>query len=81
MSSEEVIGFLTAMASAAEPVEVHFMWRPQLTDPADELVLEAAVNRRASAMVIHNVRDFLSAASAFEIDVITPSVMLRRMGR
>jgi predicted nucleic acid-binding protein len=60
------------VASAAEPVNVHFMWRPQLSDPADELVLEVAVNGRTSVIVTHNVRDF-------EIEVITPSVMLQRM--
>jgi hypothetical protein len=70
---------VAAMASAAEPVDVHFMWRPQLTDPADELVLEAAMNDRASAIVTHNLRDFLPAARDFEIEVITPGVMLRRM--
>lgn len=79
MTKEGVAGFLAALASAAEPVDVHFMWRPQLADPADELVLEAAVNGRASGIVTHNVRDFLPAASDFQIDVATPSVMLQRM--
>ena len=79
MAKEDVVGFLAAFASAAEAVDVHFMWRPQLADPADELVLEAAVNGRASAIVTHNLRDFLPAALDFEIEVITPSDMLRRM--
>jgi putative PIN family toxin of toxin-antitoxin system len=79
MTKEDVVGFLAALASAAEPVDVHFMWRPQLADPSDELVLEAAVNGRASAIVTHNVRDFLPAARDFAIEVIPPSVMLHRM--
>jgi len=79
MAKEDVVGFLAALASAAEPVDVHFMWRPQLANPADELVLEAAVNGRASAIITHNVRDFLPAARDFEIEVITPSVMLQKM--
>jgi hypothetical protein len=37
------------------------------------------VNGRASAIVTHNGRDFLPAARDFEIEVITPSVMLQRM--
>ena len=79
METESVVGFLAAFASAAEPIDVHFTWRPQLADPADELVLEAAVNGRATAIVTHNVKDFLPAAHDFAVEVITPGVMLRRM--
>jgi len=31
----------------AEPVETHYLWRPQLRDVDDEMVLEVAVNGRA----------------------------------
>lgn len=79
MDDEDVAGFLAALASAAEPVEVHFLWRPQLTDPADELVLEAAVNGQAEAIVTHNVRDFLPGAREFSVEVITPGAMLGRV--
>jgi hypothetical protein len=40
MSEADVEGFLGALASAAEPVGISFRWRPQLRDPADELMLE-----------------------------------------
>ena len=79
MATEQVAGFLAAFASAAEAIDVYFTWRPQLADPSDELVLEAAANGRASAIVTHNVRDFLPAARDFDIEVITPGEMLGRM--
>ena len=77
--SKDVLGVLAVLASAAKAVDVHFMWRPQLADPADELVLEAAVKGRASAILTHNTRDFLPAAHDFEIEVIPPGIMLERM--
>ena len=43
--------FLDAIAALAEPVESHYVWRLQLRDPGDEMVLEAAVNGRAKAIV------------------------------
>jgi putative PIN family toxin of toxin-antitoxin system len=79
MSKDDVAGFLAAFASAAEPVDVHFLWRPQLADPDDELVLEAAVNGQAKALITHNIRDFLPAAERFRLEVITPGAFLKRI--
>ncbi|HEX7760395.1 MAG TPA: putative toxin-antitoxin system toxin component, PIN family [Caulobacteraceae bacterium] len=77
LSLAAVDGFLAALASACEPVDVHFRWRPQLKDPADEMVLEAAVNGRADALVTHNVRDFLPAANHFGLRIVKPGELIR----
>ena len=77
MREADVQGALAALASACEPVDVHFRWRPQLSDPGDELVLEAAVNGRAEKLVTHNVRDFVGVSKQFELDVVTPQQFLQ----
>lgn len=71
--------FVDAVLAMAEPVETHFMWRPQLRDPADELVLEAAVNGQAAAIVTFNRRDFGAAPTRFGIDVLAPAEAIRRI--
>lgn len=81
MSESDVQDALAAFASAAEPVEVHFRWRPQLADPSDELVLEAAVNGGADFLVTHNIKDFERAADKFELKVITPQECLKEIKR
>ena len=79
MSERDIESFLAALASACDPVEVHFRLRPQLSDPSDELVLEAAVNGMADALVTHNVRDFQVAAERFDLRVLTPQMCLKEM--
>jgi putative PIN family toxin of toxin-antitoxin system len=79
MSAEEVAVFLAAFASAAEGVDVNFRWRPQLKDPKDELVLEAAVNGNADALITHNVRDFSRAAPLFDLRVLQPGELLKEL--
>ena len=81
MSAEEVEEFLAALASAAEAVEVSFRWRPQLSDPKDELVLEAAVNSGADALVTHNLRDFKPATGIFGLRVLLPRDVLKELAR
>lgn len=71
--------FLAALASACAPVEISFHWRPQLADADDEMVLEAAVNGRANAIVTHNIRDFAQVAGRFGIRVLKPGDLLLEM--
>ena len=63
----------------AAPVKAHFLWRPQLRDPGDEMVLETAVNERADALVTFNVRDFGSVPERFGIELIVPREAIRRL--
>lgn len=77
--STDLILFLDAVVDLVEPVHVWFLWRPQLRDPGDELVLEAAVNGRATAIVTFNRRDFRSAADSFGIDILPPAEAIRRV--
>ena len=71
--------FLAEFAMLCEPVEIHFLWRPQSRDPADEFVLEAAVNGQADALVTYNARDFIALAARFGIPVLSPAELLTRM--
>jgi predicted nucleic acid-binding protein len=79
LTPAQVDEILAALASAAEPVTIHYSWRPQLPDPTDELVLEAAVNGRADALVTYNVRHFAQAAARFGLRLARPVEVLEEM--
>ena len=68
---------LAALASAVEPVGVRFARRPRLRDPGDEMVLDAAVNGRAEALVTHNLSDFAAAAPRFGLQPLSPAEALQ----
>ena len=78
-SSCDLTVFLDALVDLLEPVDVWFLWRPQLRDPGDELVLEAAVNGRAGAIATFNRRDFRVATDRFGIDILLPAEAIRRI--
>jgi putative PIN family toxin of toxin-antitoxin system len=79
LSPAQVGVFIDAVIALAEPVETHFLWRPQLRDPGDELVLEAAVNGQANAIVTFNQKDFGEIPMKFSVDVLAPVDALRRI--
>ncbi len=81
LSLAQVDAALAALAAVVEPVEVHFAWRPQLADPDDEMVLDAAVNGRADALVTHNLADFAAAVPRFGLDLLRPGELLEKMRR
>ena len=77
LSNEEVEVIISALCAIAEPVQPRFLWRPQLRDPADEMVLEAVTNGNADALVTFNRRDFGDAPGRFGIAVLTPQQALK----
>jgi putative PIN family toxin of toxin-antitoxin system len=79
VSQEGVERVLDYICGLAEFQEIHFLWRPQLRDADDDMLLELAANGRADALVTFNVADF-AGAERFGIDVVTPQEMLKRLG-
>jgi len=79
LSEHEVTTFVTAVIALTEPVIPRFLWRPQLRDPGDEMVLEAAINGGADAVVTFNVRDYGTSAAQFGIQVLLPREAMRRI--
>ena len=70
---------IDSIIDVAEPVEVYHQWRPQLPDPDDDMILEAAVNGRADAIVSFNRKDFGAVPERFGIAVISPAEAARRL--
>ncbi len=71
--------FLDVLASFAKQVTPRFRWRPMQPDPADDMVVEAAVAGRAEAIVTFNVRDFAEVRGQFGIPVWLPRQCLHKL--
>ena len=59
--------------------EVHFLWRPFLKDPKDDLVLEVAVASQSAAIITFNDSDF-GGVEQFGIRAIRPAAFLEELG-
>ncbi len=79
LTARDVGHFLNALASLVQPVAIHFMWRPQLHDPGDELVLEAAANARADVLLGFNLKHFSAAMPRFGIRLSQPGPFFRSL--
>jgi len=79
ISAADVEILLDAIALVAEPIRISYLWRPVLTDPGDDLVLETAVNGRADLVVTFNRRHFEPAAAPFGLEILAPADAVRRL--
>lgn len=75
----QVLAALDDIAAMADVADGHFRWRPQVRDPADEMVLEAAINGRAGVLMSFNRRDFGTAPARFGVLLCTPADYLRSL--
>jgi putative PIN family toxin of toxin-antitoxin system len=70
------LGFLRYLASIAHLQDVHFLWRPFLRDPDDDMVLECAVASGSEFIVTHNVKDF-RRVQELNVQAIAPADFLK----
>ena len=79
LSDTDVGRVLDELASLARPVRLAFHWRPRLSDPNDDMVLETAINGNAGAIVTFNQRDFVSGTIGFGCAVIPTATALQQI--
>lgn len=79
LSERQVDIFLNAVIAMAEPVETYILWRPQLRDLNDEMVLEVAVNGHADALITFNMRDYGNVPRRFGVDLLLPREAIWRI--
>ena len=77
--AEDIKELLDALCGVARLVPIHQQWRPLLDDPDDEMVLEAAINGHAEAIVTFNKSDFLPETPRHGIWVLSPGEILERI--
>ena len=78
LSAGDVEALLDAIANVAEPVRLSYLWRPTLSDPRDDMVVETAVNGQADLLATFNLRHFRQAARTFALQVLKPVDVLRQ---
>ena len=75
LARDEADGLVDYMCDVGYRQPIHFLWRPTLTDPRDEFILELAVAANCNGIVTHNVRDF-AGASRFAVQIMKPGDFL-----
>lgn len=75
-TADDALAFLRYLASQAWLQDIFFLWRPFLSDPDDDMILELAFAASCRYIVTHNVRDF-RGCERLGIEAITPRDFLR----
>jgi putative PIN family toxin of toxin-antitoxin system len=79
LEPRDIDAFLDYLCAVGHQQRIHFLWRPALRDPRDELVLELAVAAGCRHIVTHNVKDF-AGADRFGVMALPPAAYLRHLG-
>ena len=79
LNEEEIDNILDFIISNSNRWEIYYLWRPQLKDSGDDMVLELAVTASCNYIVTYNVNDFKGIEN-FGVQAITPKEFLKLAG-
>ena len=71
LTKKEIDDILDFVISKSNRWDIYYLWRPQLKDPADDMVLELAVRANCNYIITYNINDFKGIEN-FGIEVMTP---------
>lgn len=78
LSRASTAAFVDYLCQAGLLIRVHYLWRPQLSDARDDLVLEAAVTGQAPHVVTFDGGDFAGSERS-GVSIVTLGDFLRRL--
>jgi putative PIN family toxin of toxin-antitoxin system len=79
LSEKEIDDILDFVIRNSNHWHLFYLWRPQLKDPSDDMVLELAVTANCQYILTYNVNDF-KESEKFGIEAITPKAFLEMVG-
>ncbi len=74
--ADDIDAVLDMMANVAQKVRLYYLWRPLLSDPADDMVAETAITGGAEAIVTFNARHFRWPTGLFATKIIDPATFV-----
>ena len=78
LRENDIESILDNLCAVSKHQKIYFLWRPYLSDPKDDLVLELAVASETRTIVTHNIRDF-KGINKFGVRAITPKTLLEEI--
>jgi len=74
----DIDAFLDNMCNLSSFQKIYYLWRPFLTDPKDDHVLELAVASQVKIITTFNVKDFKNVAK-FGVTIFSPKQLLEEI--
>lgn len=79
LSEQEIGDIIDYICSVANQRQIFFLWRPFLTDPNDDMILELAVVAQGDYIISYNKRHFANV-DTFGLQVLNPREFLKLIG-
>jgi len=71
---EDIDKFLRFVAYVGKPYKTYFLFRPNLKDEKDNMVVELAITSQSDYLVTSNTKDFKNSELKFDqLKIVTPS--------
>jgi len=79
LKTKNIDDIIDYICFAGIETEIFYLWRPFLSDPKDDFVLELAINSQADFIITYNKKDF-KRVSQLGVNILSPKEFLKLTG-